>query len=74
MIVRGKEKTNDQMMTEYCYEKKAHNQQINEIAQKSQIRDTFDPTEMSMSLLRQQKQIVAQELRNKALCDEHECY
>ena len=61
-------------MTEYCYEKKAHYQQINEIALKSQIRDTFDPTEMSMSLLRQQKQIIGQELRNKALCDEHECY
>lgn len=34
IIVRSKEKTNDQLMTEYCYEKKNHNQQINEIAQK----------------------------------------
>jgi hypothetical protein len=61
-------------MNEYCFDKKKHYEQIIETTKRADIKDQFEPTEMALSILRQQKEIQACELKNIALCDEHSCF
>ena len=55
-------------------DKKTHYEQIIETTKRADIQDQYEPTDMAFALVRQQKEIAAYELKNKALCDEHESF
>ena len=68
--MKSKESQNEKLMNEFVYEKKKHNEQIIATTKKALIKDQFVPSEMTLSIVRQQKLVQATELKNKILCDE----
>lgn len=56
-MVKVREVKNDKLMSDYCNDKKAHSEQIVNTTKRADIKDQFIPTEMTLSIVRQQKAV-----------------